>query len=712
MASIAPSSSVIQANNRIDSNFMHFTALSRALQRRIKGDHIAYTAQIAQAIEDINNKFQELETLAGIVPVSYQERCHQKIRELSELYQRVVQAKINQREQESASLRAAVESAEKAMEAWNRSAAGSWSLLVIKSYFHGMPYPLNKSFVMFHPILRGSNSLIYLDRSSLLAFKLVNKQMSYAIQLVRHNPQKVVHTRYFVFDESSGVGMGSDEGLNQALEIWVRESEVGENREEAAVRIRALDKNRERELDLSGLSLRSLPDVWDSFKELRVLNLSHNNLERLPQGLIHLQNLSKLDLSYNPSSLQSSKELWDFFFLRFTRTGFDCDFPFMKPQHVDAYEKLILACRRLFSDNSLPADIDVVALADYLIEHKQNPNAFEVLREFFKGIQETRDYIEEGTRAHTIERTKHILQGFASHPSFLKATIVYLLGRTVACTDEKAMTFSAIETLRQLHCTAPNAGLEELAQILIGNKRTELVDKWALARSVAGSRQAPDGGNLLDMRIDQGSMAEGSEVLEASLALRLFLNESLGLQIATQSMQFECAVEDEIGPLEEAAGYCKAAVLERTQVHHLLSILMENATWKDLIIKETEAEWLTLFDQDPLLNLNDFLSNCLEQGMRDADKVACLAGTGIELHLKNGELRPLVEIQADVHEKMKELRYGLLLDKSCAVLQLLGEDGSDKEAIRLMRASLIVQDRAERVAKQKAPYRNRDEEKR
>lgn len=62
-----------------------------------------------------------------------------------------------------------------------------------------------------------------------------------------------------------------------------------------------------RELDLSGLDLDLLPFIISVFSSVTELNLSHNNLKRLPEDLRLLRNLRRIDVSNNPSLILTKR---------------------------------------------------------------------------------------------------------------------------------------------------------------------------------------------------------------------------------------------------------------------------------------------------------------------------------------------------------------------------------------------------------------------
>jgi len=69
------------------------------------------------------------------------------------------------------------------------------------------------------------------------------------------------------------------------------------------------------QIDLSGNNLEKLPEEILYIKQLKILNLRNNKLKHLPQGIQNLQNLLRLDVSNNelktlPDSMKYLKNLW------------------------------------------------------------------------------------------------------------------------------------------------------------------------------------------------------------------------------------------------------------------------------------------------------------------------------------------------------------------------------------------------------------------
>jgi Leucine-rich repeat (LRR) protein len=87
-----------------------------------------------------------------------------------------------------------------------------------------------------------------------------------------------------------------------ALKDWLEQSPERENRKEACDRIASfLVTLKHNYLNLEGLGLSSLPNIFINprFNELKYLNLSNNQLTAIPEEIIHLKNLVRLDISNN-----------------------------------------------------------------------------------------------------------------------------------------------------------------------------------------------------------------------------------------------------------------------------------------------------------------------------------------------------------------------------------------------------------------------------
>lgn len=458
------------------------------------------------------------------------------------------------------------------------------------------------------------------------------------------------------------------------------------------------------ELDLSDSVLTSLPAAIGTLSDLCSLNLSRNMFETFPAEMMQLQQLMRLDLSGNqigqngePPRLPESRELLDFLSMRSDDLSFEFRFDGNLPPAVQSGRNLVHAIRSLFGD-SLPAELDTASLARAL--RTCTGDELQVLHHFFRNLRDMEDYRNAATHARTLERLTRVLQGFASHPAFLEATLIDLLSREVACDDETAFTFSQIEILRLLHCVAPNAGVDDLARILIGLKRLELLETWVVVRSIVGSNFLPDGRGLLD---GAGEYRRGAspEVLEGSMVLRLRLCEWLWLPEETQGLRFSPYAEPVIGDFHTAARDCGNEVRDRTiDVEALLPLLMGHEMWRTTIARESEAEWLALLEEAPMARLSEFLLHAIDPNMSDEDKVACLAGTDIHIRDDAGSLKPIFAIQQVVQEEMTRRQYRLYLAKSCEVLLRLGMNGANNEAIARVRQELEENDHQERVRRQ------------
>lgn len=455
-----------------------------------------------------------------------------------------------------------------------------------------------------------------------------------------------------------------------SLTAWVLMGHSSEKRKEAAHRMRQARACDGMVLDLMGLRLRSLPEALTKLDHLMTLVLSHNHLTTLPESLIDLPNISNLYCDHNPPALYSSKTWWDLTYYWALTNNCEIELCGQFPSNWKCYAQLRPILYTLF-EGSLPDLIDYRNLSRHL--NVKTTEELTLLNRFLKKLTQMKDYQELDTRPRTLERITRVLQGFASHPTFLEAALIDLSGRTEACIDEIALTFSQIEILRLLHCQSPHATSEELAKILIGLKRLELVDTWALMRSLIGSNVTFEGGRLLDLSKTEARRVRDSEVLEGSFAMRILLKERLWLPVETQTMQFQSCAEEELGPLEEAAEACHAEVLSFTShLEDVLPLLMENETWRKRIDEETEKEWVAMQDTPPLAQFHQFLLNFLEEEMQDEEKIVCLKETPISIQEDDGTFKSLFVIQQQVLKKMKDMHTQLHLDASSDLLLRLG----------------------------------------
>jgi Leucine-rich repeat (LRR) protein len=86
-----------------------------------------------------------------------------------------------------------------------------------------------------------------------------------------------------------------DFSFETALNGWLAEADhSGEKRQEAAQLIRECKRAQTTELCLNELNLTTLPDVFGSLSQLRVLDIEKNCLESLPESIGRLQNLERL----------------------------------------------------------------------------------------------------------------------------------------------------------------------------------------------------------------------------------------------------------------------------------------------------------------------------------------------------------------------------------------------------------------------------------
>src|SRR3990167_3923189 len=91
--------------------------------------------------------------------------------------------------------------------------------------------------------------------------------------------------------------------IETSLRNWENENALGENRQAAVQRIRGfLNNTSQSSLDLSNLSLSTLPSIFNSdpfVTRLTMLNVSLNQLTALPEAIGELRALQRLDVGFN-----------------------------------------------------------------------------------------------------------------------------------------------------------------------------------------------------------------------------------------------------------------------------------------------------------------------------------------------------------------------------------------------------------------------------
>lgn len=131
-------------------------------------------------------------------------------------------------------------------------------------------------------------------------------------------PSPAVEPRAAVADNSAGrerqTSLRRQVNLDTELGTWRRQATLGEDRAEAARRIRQCDQHKEATLCLSHLRLRSLPAAIGTMGHLKTLELEHNNLVELPDSISELKQLDCLKLDHNqlprlPDSLATLTQL-------------------------------------------------------------------------------------------------------------------------------------------------------------------------------------------------------------------------------------------------------------------------------------------------------------------------------------------------------------------------------------------------------------------
>lgn len=499
-----------------------------------------------------------------------------------------------------------------------------------------------------------------------------------------------------------------NEPFHRALYDWELKAKQGESREIAVSRISMCYLHKCTSLDLAHLNLKTLPKEISHLHRLTLLNVSYNQLETIPEELHTLPNIKIINIKHNPSALYQSTVYLDLHYFWMLTKTLTLHLPSPDLTNTGAFKEFRSLIYTLFPF-PLPSRLNAFNLAKHL-RIKTEEEIF-LLNQFFRKLKDMHEYVNSASRPQTLKRIEQIIQGIASHSTFLDAALVDLSGRTETCVDEMALTFSQIEILRLLYCQSPHVNLEELAKLLIGLKRLELLETWVLMRCILKSNRGAKGEMLLDLKKDpiyRKQLEQTSEVLEVALALRLSLKESLGLPSETQSMQFTNCAEREIGSLDEAANACAEEVLSFTsEIHDLLPVVMENETWRKHIERETDPMWIEMQDALPLSAFHEFLLNMIDSSMTDADKVASLSKIDFPF-----QSHSLYVIQERILEEMAQMHYQLHLTTSCRILYQLGFVNKNEETLNQTLLKLNAQASLERQKrKQKLVQRESQESK-
>lgn len=478
----------------------------------------------------------------------------------------------------------------------------------------------------------------------------------------------------------------SDPLFEGPLVRWSQEGTLSEGRDEAMKRMRHARCYGETALDLSRLNLRSLPPSLGCLS-LKRLNLSRNALETLPLDMLARSELKDLDLSGNPPSLHTSEVLWNLPIL-WDLGVISCRLPSCHqiPEKVLRFQFLRTDLWDLY-DQGLPPHFPKEALAKVLRERE--PHELDALSRLFRSLNKLQKHSQSPQKV--LRRFEKIVQGFVKSPLFLNEALIDLAAREVACVDETALTLSQIEVLRLIHCHAPQADLKGLAEILIGLHRLELVDSWAMIRSLQTRNSHPKRGRLLDLRHElKARLSRKSEALEGALALRFHLREKLKLPITIDHVQFSRVATGEIGDLEFAADVCGREVLSfTTHSEDLLPLLMQNEQWKKRLAREVEGKWIALQERAPFSKFHDFFLKFHDKDLNHKKKVAPLKGTNIST--RTGffcKLKSLFDLQMEVMQEIEWLRHQFLCDQTYYVLVTLGFKPCDLRRLNELYTSL------------------------
>ena len=307
-------------------------------------------------------------------------------------------------------------------------------------------------------------------------------------------------------------------------------------------------------LDLRYNNIGEIPASITILTNLSLLDVNGNNIEEIPFSLARLSRQCQIDAEDNSLSVRSIQT----FQSEVQRVR--SENPLLGPEliaSIDEFEE---------SDADLPGDLQTV-FDRVLTVGQLNQDQRERLEGFFKKIQYTADYTSENYKQPLLIRLEKMLTEGLGNQTFRNNLFPIIEVATTSCSDRATIYLNLIEVQWILHCSGKNHTDKELASILIGLHRMELLD--AIAEK---SRQ------------DFGL----GDPIEVFLYYQIKLKDALNLPFSTMDLSHGVTVEGQLTP--ERLNAAKESILAETStIDQKVLILGQRDLWKERIKGESEA---------------------------------------------------------------------------------------------------------------------------
>jgi len=333
-------------------------------------------------------------------------------------------------------------------------------------------------------------------------------------------------------------------------------------------------------LDLQQNQIVSIPESIGDLSDLQELNLSHNSLEDLPNSLGLLSSLFSLSIADNnidhiPPSL--------------TRLSRDCEINaegnlFSEGMIVTIQEEInrvrqedptlgpnfVTSIDESDSEDEeipLPEDLEESLQSNMALLQKPTDREQKLFESFFKKLRYTADYQSISNRAGLVARLNKMFQNGLTNETFRNNLFPILEAATATCSDRVAIYNNLIEVQWHLYCSGKSYNDRELADLLVGLHRMDMLDKIAEVTRVKLGLADP---------------------IEAYLYYQLHLKGSLKLPISIQEMRYARTVK-QITPDHIQAALQKI-LASTSSLDQRAKIVCEYDLWKERLKAESDVE--------------------------------------------------------------------------------------------------------------------------
>ena len=312
-------------------------------------------------------------------------------------------------------------------------------------------------------------------------------------------------------------------------------------------------------LVLTSANITSIPDNIDSLTKLSRLILIDNYIQEFPLSLANLS--SQCIISAEDNDLSAAALIRIQTEIQRVHS--------IDPERGPTLEASIAGDEDAeFENEDAMISQDLQDLLNKHLASNLNDEQKGLLTSLFRNIQYTADYQSRTYRPKLLDRLNRMMTDGLQIEPFRNNLFPIIEVATTSCSDRTAIYLNLIEVQWILYCSGKTHTDGELANILIGLRRMELLDEIAKI-------------TIEELRL--------CDPIEAYLYYQIELKESLNLPFSTMGLNHGIIVAGSITPALIQTAQDKILGLTST-ADQKTSILCEYDLWKDRIKEESNVE--------------------------------------------------------------------------------------------------------------------------